>query len=97
MHALRGKEILEFKTLCQHLNAFRPLKCLDRKERVFSFNSKNATQGVGAMEDKEKKESEEETKKPKGKPLPFCTNAPSPEHTRSDSEDEPCDDSREGR
>ena len=48
------------------------------------------------MEDKEKKESEEKAKKKQGESLPFCTNAPSPEHSRGDSEDEPCDDSRSG-
>jgi hypothetical protein len=49
------------------------------------------------MKDKDKKEVEEESKKQQGEPLPFCANAPSPEHTRGDNEDEPCDDSREGR
>jgi len=49
------------------------------------------------MEDKEKKEPEEKISKKNGEPLPFCTNAPSPEHTRADSEDEPCDDSRSGK
>lgn len=48
------------------------------------------------MEDKEKKESEEKSKDKKGEPLPFCTTAPSPEHSRGDSDDEPCDDSRSG-
>jgi len=48
------------------------------------------------MEDKEKKDLEEESRKKKGEPLPFCTNAPSAEHSRSDSDDEPCDDSRSG-
>jgi len=41
-------------------------------------------------EKKEKQEKKEEEK------LPFCTNAPSPEHARADSDDEPCDDSRGG-
>ena len=48
------------------------------------------------MEDNEKKDLEEEGKKKKGEPLPFCTSAPSPEHSRADSDDEPCDDSRSG-
>jgi hypothetical protein len=69
---------------------------LDRKERVFSVNNKNLTQEVSPMEDKEKEESEEKSRKKKGEPLPFCTNAPSPEHSRGTSDDEPCDDSREG-
>lgn len=71
--------------------------CLDRGERVFSFNDKNPTQGVGPMEDKENKEVEEKNKKKQAEPLPFCTNAPSPEHSRGTSDDEPCDDSREGQ
>jgi hypothetical protein len=49
------------------------------------------------MEDKEKKESEEEISKKKGEPLPFCTSAPSAEQSRGDSEDKPCDDSRSGK
>ena len=48
------------------------------------------------MEDKQKKESEEKSKEKQGEPLPFCTTAPSPEHARGDSDDEPCDDSRSG-
>jgi len=39
----------------------------------------------------EKKDEQEKKKQVK---LPFCTAAPSPEHSRSDSDDEPCDDSR---
>jgi hypothetical protein len=49
------------------------------------------------MEDKEKKEVEEKSKQHKGEPLSYCTNAPSAEHARGTSDDEPCDDSREGR
>jgi hypothetical protein len=49
------------------------------------------------MEEKEKKELEEAGKKKQPEPLPFCTNAPSAEHGRGTSDDEPCDDSREGR
>jgi hypothetical protein len=49
------------------------------------------------MEAKEVKELEEKSKKKQTEPLPFCTNAPSPEHSRGDSDDEPCDDSREGQ
>jgi hypothetical protein len=42
----------------------------------------------------------EELEKPKKKKqeeeLPFCTTAPSAEHTRAHDEDEPCDDGTEG-
>ena len=50
------------------------------------------------MEEKEEKKPEEQVKKNKKKEeeLPFCTTAPSAEHSRADEEDEPCDDSREG-
>ena len=48
------------------------------------------------MEEKEEKKEEERVKKKKEEELPFCTTAPSAEHSRSDEEDEPCDDSREG-
>jgi len=48
------------------------------------------------MDDKENKEPEEKNKKKQGEPLPFCTTAPSPEHSRGDNEDDPCDDSRSG-
>ncbi|MGD8227715.1 MAG: hypothetical protein PVH82_09370 [Desulfobacteraceae bacterium] len=41
----------------------------------------------GAQEKKKKKEDAE---------LPFCTTAPSAEHSRADEEDDPCDDFREG-
>jgi hypothetical protein len=48
-------------------------------------------------EQEEKKEEEQvEKKKKKEEELPFCTTAPSAEHSRSDEEDEPCDDFREG-
>jgi len=47
------------------------------------------------MEDKEKKDHEEKRSKPV-EPLPFCRNAPSPEHGREMNDDEPCDDSRAG-
>jgi len=68
--------------------------CLFKNIQLYHANS---TQGVGTMEDKEKKESEEKAKKKQGESLPFCTNAPSPEHSRGDSEDAPCDDSRSGK
>jgi hypothetical protein len=50
------------------------------------------------MEEKEQKKEDEETKKKKQKEeeLPFCTTAPSAEHSRAEEEDEPCDDFREG-
>ncbi len=50
------------------------------------------------MEVKEEKKEEEQVKKKKKKEeeLPFCTTAPSAEHSRADEEDDPCDDFREG-
>ena len=44
------------------------------------------------MEEQKMKNQEQEKKKEEK--LPFCTNAPSPEHARAESDDEPCDDSR---
>ena len=41
-------------------------------------------------QDKKKQEKEQE-------PLPFCTTAPSAEHTRGGEGEEPCDDFREGK
>jgi hypothetical protein len=41
-------------------------------------------------EDKKKKDEKTE------KGLPFCTTAPSAEHTRGEEADEPCDDHRNG-
>jgi hypothetical protein len=51
------------------------------------------------MEEKEENKKEEQVKKKKKKAdeeLPFCTTAPSAEHSRADEENEPCDDFREG-
>jgi hypothetical protein len=50
------------------------------------------------MEVKEEKKEKEQLKKKKKKEeeLPFCTTAPSAEHSRADEEDDPCDDFREG-
>lgn len=48
------------------------------------------------MEEKEEKKEEKQVKKKKEDELPFCTTAPSAEHSRADEEDEPCDDFREG-
>jgi hypothetical protein len=49
------------------------------------------------MEEKEEKKVEEQKEKKKKKDeLPFCTNAPSAEHTRANLADDPCDDYREG-
>ncbi len=52
------------------------------------------------MDDKKIKETEEKDEKKKKKkakkPLPFCTTAPSAEHTRAEAKDEPCDDDRAG-
>ncbi len=47
------------------------------------------------MTEQEEKKVEEQKEKKKDK-LPFCTDAPSAEHTRANQEDEPCDDYREG-
>ncbi len=48
-------------------------------------------------EHKEKKDEEQVVKKKKKEEeLPFCTTAPSAEHSRGTDEDEPCDDFREG-
>jgi hypothetical protein len=52
---------------------------------------------MGDKEIKETKEKDEIKKKKKTeKPLPVCTTAPSAEHARAESEDEPCDDDRAG-
>jgi hypothetical protein len=40
--------------------------------------------------------SRKKSKKKIEEALPFCTNAPSAEHSRAYAEDAPCDDSREG-
>jgi hypothetical protein len=47
----------------------------------------------GDMEDRTEKKEEKEKN---SKPLPLCTTAPSPEHSRGNAEDEPCDDGRSG-
>lgn len=51
------------------------------------------------MKEKENKDPEGKDKKKKkkaGEPDPFCTTAPSAEHSRGEFEDDPCDDYREG-
>jgi hypothetical protein len=55
-------------------------------------------------EEKQQRKEEESQEKEKRKkkresqvPLPFCTTAPDPEHTRAYEEDEPCDDARSGK
>jgi len=52
------------------------------------------------MDDKKVKKIDEKDDKNKKKtteePLPVCTTAPSAEHVRAESEDEPCDDNRAG-
>ena len=51
------------------------------------------------MEEKKREELEEQDKGKKKKveeKLPYCTTAPSAEHTRADDESEPCDDARSG-
>jgi hypothetical protein len=45
---------------------------------------------------KESKERVDKKKKEEEEPLPFCTTAPSAEHSRGDLDEEPCDDFREG-
>jgi hypothetical protein len=55
-------------------------------------------QGDHPMDNETKEEAEVQRKKKVPKePLPFCTDAPSAEHSRADSEDAPCDDSRSGK
>ena len=50
------------------------------------------------MTDEESKEIKDDNKKKKKKDgLPFCTTAPSAEHSRGNDEEEPCDDFREGK
>jgi hypothetical protein len=50
------------------------------------------------MTDEESKEIKDDSKKKKKKDgLPFCTTAPSAEHSRGHDEEEPCDDFREGK
>ncbi|MDY7031936.1 MAG: hypothetical protein SVY10_08505 [Thermodesulfobacteriota bacterium] len=41
------------------------------------------------------KDDQEKGRKPEEK-IPFCTTAPSAEHSRASDDDEPCDDSRAG-
>jgi hypothetical protein len=54
--------------------------------------------GDNPMDDQTKENPEIQPKKKKVKdPLPVCTAAPSAEHARADSDDEPCDDSRSGK
>ena len=49
------------------------------------------------MEEEKKNEQEEmEEKKIEDEGQPFCTTAPSAEHTRGDLDDDPCDDFRGG-
>jgi len=50
------------------------------------------------MDEEEKKELEEKTKKkkPVNEELSECTTAPSAEHARGSDDDEPCDDGRSG-
>ena len=49
------------------------------------------------MDDRTKEGPEVQPKKKAKDPLPSCTTAPSAEHARADSDDEPCDDSRSGK
>ena len=50
----------------------------------------------GIMEEDKKREGDEQAGKKEKQSLPFCTGAPSAEHSRGGLDDEPCDDSREG-
>ncbi len=50
----------------------------------------------GKKEEEIKEQSEKKKKKTEDEELPFCTTAPSAEHSRGDQEEEPCDDFREG-
>ena len=47
-------------------------------------------------ENKVQEEKPEKDKKKQEEKLPFCTTAASPEHSRGDDLDEPCDDSTSG-
>lgn len=51
------------------------------------------------MTDEERKDIKDDGKKKKKPedPLPFCTTAPSAEHSRGQDEEEPCDDYRKGK
>jgi len=51
------------------------------------------------MTDEERKDVKDDSKKKKktDEPLPFCTTAPSAEHSRGQDEEEPCDDYRKGK
>jgi hypothetical protein len=56
-------------------------------------------QEVKRMKEEQETSAEESQEKEKKKPeekLPFCTTAPSAEHSRGPEEEEPCDDSRGG-
>jgi hypothetical protein len=48
------------------------------------------------MADEKEQIQEDQSKEKEGKgwPLPYCTTAPSAEHSRATNEDEPCDDAR---
>lgn len=49
------------------------------------------------MDEKKQNDEQGKTKKQKDEEaLPFCTTAPSAEHTRASNDDEPCDDGRSG-
>jgi hypothetical protein len=48
----------------------------------------------GVLMEALRREKRGKQEKKKEEKLPFCTTAASPEHSRADSDDEPCDDSR---
>jgi hypothetical protein len=56
-----------------------------------TINKLQTSEGVWKMETSRKK-----NKKKIEEALPFCTDAPSAEHSRAYAEDAPCDDGREG-
>jgi hypothetical protein len=51
---------------------------------------------MGTAKPDEKTEGKEKKQKKVEESVPFCTTAPSAEHTRADDADVPCDDSRNG-
>jgi hypothetical protein len=51
---------------------------------------------MGTTKTDEKTEGKEKKQKKVAASFPFCTTAPSAEHTRAEDADVPCDDSRNG-
>jgi hypothetical protein len=70
-----------------------------RAAACFSGFNWQRGKGVGDMTEEENKQEQTEAqddKKEKDEGLPFCTTAPSAEHSRGPEEDDPCDDGRSG-